>query len=347
MAKSTHKFEIHASRLFYSWLNDQNASLAFTTYQFGKIFLIGTISDGSISISERTFNRPMGIGYREGQVWLSTLYQLWKLENFLDPGEDSDGHDALFVPVVGYTTGDIDIHDIHVRKDNTPIFVATRFNCLATLGERFSFKPFWRPSFIDRIAAEDRCHLNGMAVQDDQPRYVSCVGPSNIAEGWRDHRQNGGLIIDVSSNEVVADGLSMPHSPRIFDGQLWILQAGTGEFGKIDIHSGNFEPVCFCPGFVRGLNFIGNYAVIGMSKPRENRTFNGLALNERMELEGIQPKCALYIVNLKTGDIEHMLEMENIEELYDVAILPRIKNPAALGFKTDEIRRCIRPEKQI
>lgn len=284
------KLEITGSRLFMSWLGSQNASLAFTTYQAGKLFLIGTNNDGSMSIFERTFNRPMGLCATNDQLWLSSLFQLWRFQDFLEPGQVSDGYDALYVPVSGHTTGDIDIHDIHIQGNNKPVFVATRFNCLATLGSRFSFKPVWRPPFVDRLAAEDRCHLNGMATENDEPRYVTCVAKSNMAEGWRDHRADGGLIIDVKTNETVAGGLSMPHSPRLYREKLWILQAGTGEFGYVDLKTGVFEMICFLPGFARGLSFIGDYAVIGLSKPRHNKTFNGLQLNERLKTEGAEAK---------------------------------------------------------
>jgi uncharacterized protein (TIGR03032 family) len=343
--KDKPSLEITGSRLFMTWLSSQNASLAFSTYQAGKLFLIGVKNDSTMSVFERTFNRSMGLAVTKGQLWLSSLYQLWRFQDFLEPEQLSDGYDALYVPVVGHTTGDIDIHDIHIKEDNTPLFVATRFNCLATLSSRYSFEPVWRPPFIDRIAAEDRCHLNGMATENDEPRYVTCVAKSNMAEGWRDHRADGGLIIDVKTDEIVASELSMPHSPRLYRDKLWILQAGTGEFGYINLETGVFEAICFLPGFARGLSFIGDYAVIGLSKPRHNKTFNGLQLNERLKTEGAQAKCAVYVVNLNTGDVEHMLEVEGVvQELYDIAIIPGVKRPKALGFKSDEIRFAVRPE---
>jgi uncharacterized protein (TIGR03032 family) len=344
------QLELTGSRLFTVWLTGQKASLAFTTYQAGKLFMIGLKPDGSLSVFERTFDRCMGIGVQGRQLWMSSLYQLWRFENFLDPGEQQNGYDAVYVPVAGHTTGDIDIHDIHAGGDEgngkQPIFVATRFNCLATLAERGSFRPVWHPPFIDRIAAEDRCHLNGMATDDaGKPAYVTCVGATNVAEGWRDHRRSGGGVIDVASGDTVATGLSMPHSPRLHNGKLWLLQTGTGEFGHIDLATGAFEPLCFLPGFARGVSFIGDYAVIGLSRPRENRTFDGLVLNERLAKAGISPRCALCIVNLKTGDMEHSLEIEGVvQELYDVAVLPDVIRPMALGFKTDEIRFMVRPE---
>lgn len=338
-------FEINGSRLFTSWLAAQSSSIAFTTYQAGKLFLIGLNADGGLSVFERTFDRCMGLGVGQNRLWMSSLYQLWRFENFQDPGGAQDGYDATFVPVAGHTTGDIDVHDIHVQTDGRPIFVATRFNCLASLSETGSFRPVWRPPFIDRLAAEDRCHMNGMAADDTGARFVTCVGRTNIAEGWRDHRRDGGVLVDVASNEIVSHGLSMPHSPRLHQGRLWMLQTGTGEFGEIDMQTGAFRPVCFLPGFARGLSFVGNYAVIGISRPRENRTFEGLVLNERLEREGVQPKCTICVVNLTTGDVEHSLTMEGVvQELYDVAMLPDVVRPRALGFRTEEIRFFVKPD---
>lgn len=339
------KLVLTGSRLFSPWLAGQGASIAFTTYQAGKVFFIGTKPEGGLSIFERTFPRSMGLGVGpRGEIWLASLYQIWRFENFLDEGEAKDGYDAVYVPVAGHTTGDIDIHDIHCRGDGAPVFVATRFNCLATIAARGSFEVLWKPKFIDRLAAEDRCHLNGYAVEKGRPRYVTCVAESNVVDGWRDRRRDGGVVIDVDSGETVAGGFSMPHSPRLHGGDLWMVQSGTGEFGRVDVKTGKFEPICFLQGFARGLAFLGDHALIGVSRPRENRTFDGLALGERLEKEGVSPSCHIAAVNLKTGDIEHKLMIEGVvEELYDVAVLPGVRRPMALGFKSDEIRFAVKP----
>ena len=342
--KEEPKLALTGTRLFVPWMSQARVSLAFTTYQAGKVFLIGTKPDGSFSVFERTFPRSMGLGVDGQTLWLASLYQLWRFENFVEPGQTTDGFDALYVPVSGHTTGDIDIHDIHAGPGGRPIFVATLFNCLATLDERNSFVPLWMPRFIDRLAAEDRCHLNGLAMDGQRPAFVTCVGTGNVAESWRDRRRDGGVVIDVASGEVIASGLSMPHSPRLHNGALWLIQAGTGEFGRVDLASGRFQPVCFLPGFARGLAFAGDHAVVGVSRPRENRTFEGLPLNERLAAERVEPQCRICIVNLKTGDVEHQLMIEGVvQELYDVAILPGIVRPKMLGFRSDEIRFAIRP----
>lgn len=339
------KLEFNGSRLFTAWLKGAQASLVVSTYQAGKVFLLGMRQDGRLSVFERTFERPMGLGISTGRFWMSALNQLWRFENFLEPGEIRDGYDALYVPVTGHTTGDIDIHDIHEDADGSPIFVATRFNCLATLAERGSFREVWRPPFISKLAAEDRCHLNGLAMQAGKPAFVTCLSRSNVFEGWREKRRDGGVVLDVASGEVVVAGLSMPHSPRLHQGTLYMLQAGTGEFGRVDQASGRFEPICFLPGFARGLSFAGDHAVIGLSRPRENRTFEGLALNERLLREDAAAQCAICVVNLRTGDIEHRLEIRGIvEEIYDVVVMPNVIRPMALGFRTEEIRFAVRPE---
>lgn len=336
------RLEITPSRQLASWLAEQRASLAFTTYQTGKLFLIGLNPDGRLSVFERTFSRCMGLCIDGNSLWMSTLYQLWRFENALAPGQLHDGYDRLFVPQVGYTTGDLDVHDVAVDAGGRPVFVNTLFSCLATVSDRHSFVPLWRPPFISRLAAEDRCHLNGLAMADGSPRYASAVAQSDAADAWRESRANGGCIIDVPASRVVAEGLSMPHSPRLRNGKLWMLNSGTGEFGQIDIGRGAFEPVAFCPGYARGLCFVGDFAVIGLSKARANKTFSGLALDRNLAARRSEARCGLLVVDLRSGDIVHWLWFDGlVEELYDVVALPGVRHPMAVGFKTDEIRRII------
>lgn len=232
------------------------------------MFFVGLKPDGALSIFERTFPRSMGMGVgRDGALWMSSPFQMWRFRNFLDPGQVKDGFDAVYVPVTGHTTGDIDIHDIHTDELDGPVFVATRFNCLASLTDEGSFKVRWKPPFIDRIAAEDRCHLNWFAAEDGVPKYVTCVAKTNVLDGWREHRREGGMVLDIESGEAVVTGLSMPHSPRLHNGKLWLIQTGTGEFGHIDMKTGKFEAACFLQGFARGVTFLGDHAIVGVPPP--------------------------------------------------------------------------------
>lgn len=341
--------ELNASRQFTAWLFEQNLSLAFTTYQAGKLFFIGCQPNSNLSVFERTFERCMGLYAHHNSLYMSSLYQLWRFENIIQPGQNYQGYDALYLPQVGYVTGDLDIHDIAISsaENQDPnlqkiIFFNTLFSCLATISETHSFVPLWQPSFISKLAAEDRCHLNGLAMRQGKPKYVSAVSQSDMAEGWREHRANGGCIIDVESNEIVLEGLSMPHSPRWYQDKLWLLNSGTGDFGFADLARGVFEPVAFCPGYLRGCTFHGDFAVVGISQPRHNKTFSGLALDEKLRQKHATPRCGLLVIDLRSGDIVHSLQIEGVVlELYDVVVLPEVRRPMAIGFKSDEIRRLV------
>jgi uncharacterized protein (TIGR03032 family) len=323
-------------------LAEQRVSLALTTYLAGRLFLIGVTPDGRLSVFNRTFRRCMGLCAQGDTVYLSTLYQLWRLENSVATGQRHDGYDRVFVPRLAYTTGDLDIHDIGVDRAGQPVFVNTLFSCLATVSARYSFAPVWRPPFISKLAAEDRCHLNGLAMDAGEPRYATAVSRSDVADGWRDHRRAGGVVVDVQSDAVVLDGLSMPHSPRLYRDRLWLLESGTGHLGYADLARGRFEPIAFCPGYARGLAFVGDFAVVAVSGARRDRTFSGLPLDTNLVARRAEARCGLLVIDLRTGDAVHWLRVTGvIEELYDVALLPGVQRPMALGFQTDHIQRII------
>ncbi len=338
------KIEMNASRQFVPWMLEHKLSLAFTTYQTGKLFLIGLQPpDGRLSVFERTFERCMGLCSHNDSLYMSNLYQIWRFNNIVPTGQDANGYDRLYVPQASWVTGDVDAHDMAVDKNGRLIFVNTLFSCLATVDGENSFTPLWKPPFISKLAAEDRCHLNGLAMDAGTPRFVTAVSSTDVHEGWRQHRIDGGVVIDVASGETVASGFSMPHSPRMHNGKLWLLDSGNGDFGCVDIDTGKFEAVAFCPGYARGLAIHGDYALIGLSSPRgENKTFQGLPLDDRLEKAGVSAHCAIYVINLITGDVVHSLSISGVvEELYDVVALPGVIRPSALGFKSDEIRRTL------
>src|SRR5262249_22892108 len=292
------KFALTASRGFPEWLAQLGASLALSTYQAGKLFLIGVRPDGRLSVFERTFARCMGIGVSADarSLLLATHYQLLRLDNVVPEGASYGDNDALYAPHAAWITGDVDAHDVAFMADGRPAFVNTRFSCVATVSDGYSFRPLWRPPFIGRLAAEDRCHLNGLALDDGRPRYVTCVAAADVAEGWRERRADGGLLIDIASDAVLLCGLSMPHSPRLHDGKLWLLNSGTGELGFCERASARFEPVAFCPGYARGLALAGAYAIVGLSRARENRTFADLPLDRALAARGLEPRCGLVVI---------------------------------------------------
>jgi uncharacterized protein (TIGR03032 family) len=342
--KPPEAFALTTSRGFTGWLARAGGAIAFTTYQAGKLFLLGLKPDGKLAVFERSFARCMGLGVSPDarSLLLATHYQLYRFDNALPPGQLQDTHDAVYVPRLAWITGDLDIHDVAFGPGGRPEFVNTLFGCVAEASDGWSFRPIWRPPFISKLAAEDRCHLNGLAMENDRPRYVTAVSRSNVADGWRDRRADGGIVIDMDSNAIVCEGLSMPHSPRLHRGRLWLLNSGTGELGTVDPASRSFSALAFCPGYARGLAFAGDRALVGLSLARENRTFSGLALDGALKQNGAEARCGMLVIDTQSGDTTEWLRLEGVvRELYDVAVLPGVRNPSALGFKTDEITRVI------
>lgn len=338
-----------ASPGLVDWMGRLHVSLAVTTYQAGRLMLLGRKPDGGLRAHERIIEQCQGLWTDGTTLWASSKSILWRFRNDLAPGEQTDqGADRRFVPREGRVTGNLDIHDIAMGDVGDggvgPVFVATAFNCLATISDDHSFRDLWRPPFISGLVGEDRCHLNGLAMDGSKPVYVSAVSRSDVADGWRERRRDGGVIVDIASGEIVATGLSMPHSPRLYDGTLWVLNSGRGEFGTIDPATGAFTAVAFCPGYARGLAFVGRYAVIGLSRPRRNQTFEGLELDARLADKDASARCGLLVVDLESGLTVEWLRFEHtIDELYDVAVLPGVTQAEAVGFRGDDIERVAAP----
>lgn len=337
------RFGLTASGGFTQWLAGIGGSLALTTYQAGKLLFLSSDAAGGVSLFERDFPRCMGLAVGEGarSFALATQFQLYRFNNIVDP--DAEGaFDAAYVPHVAWTTGSVDAHDVGIDADGRPLFVSTLYSCIATVSDTRNFRPVWTPPFVSELAAEDRCHLNGMAMADGRPAYATAVARTDVKDGWREHRMDGGVVIDIASEEIVVDGLTMPHSPRLRDGRLWVLNSGAGEFGLVDPKRGRFDAIAFCPGYARGLAFAGRFAIVGLSGPRENDAFGGLALDAALAARGKKPFCGLVVIDLVRGAIVEWARIEGgVKELYDVAFLPGILRPSAVGFRTDEIKQRV------
>ncbi len=317
--------------------------LALTSYQSGLFYLIGrNPARGGLNVHQTPVARPMGLApAADGSLWLAAGLHIIRFVNVLDPDQRANQiFDACYVPRTVHVTGDLDAHDLGIDAAGRPVFVNTRFNCLARLSDRYSFEDVWRPPFISALVDEDRCHLNGMAMRDGAPGYVTAVSRSDTIDGWRDRRADGGVVIDVGTGEVVCDGLSMPHSPRLHQGRLWVLNSGAGELGYVDRPEaggkGSFEPVAFCPGFLRGLAFRGRHAFVGLSKPRYQR-FEGLALDRRLTETDSEPWCGVQVIDLETRSCVDWFRIDGrVSELYDLAVIPGAACPMAVGPGTPE-----------
>jgi len=311
---------------FLDILNKLDVAVAVTSYQSGQVYLLGRNPRGGLMVNHQVFPKAMGLAPVEDGFLLATAHQIHRFQNVLKPNQRAqEVFDKCYVPRQSFHTGALDAHDVGLGADGLPVFVNTRFNCLAVPDAIHSFKEVWRPPFVSALIDEDRCHLNGMAMNEAAaPAYVTAVSRSDTVDGWRDRRGSGGVVVDVADNSVVVEGLSMPHSPRLHQGRLWVLDSGEGRLGWIDPSASDpvFTPLCFCPGFARGLALTDRYAFVGLSKPRYHR-FEGLGLDRRLEETDSAPWCGLQVIDLEAGSVAAWFRIDGkTSELYDVALLP-------------------------
>ena len=326
-----------------SVLDDLGASLFVTAHQSGKLAVVRA-SEGRLRMLPRTFDRPKGLAVDPQRLAIATKWQIWTLYNSPQVAtkmKDAD-YDACFLPRTSRVTGAIDVHEIAFGTSadgtrNEIWAVNTLFSCLCTLDPQYSFVPRWRPPFVSRVSRQDRCHLNGVAMADGRPKYVTALGETDAPEGWRSAKADGGCIIDVESGDTIVRGLSMPHSPRIHDGRLWALESGRGRLLCVDPTNGRHEVVAQLQGYLRGLAFADRLAFVGRSRIRENKVLGGMPLADGDD----ERRCGVSVIQIDTGKTIAFLEFEgDVTEIFDVQILRGIRFPAVIGLKKETIERA-------
>ena len=322
-------------------------SIAVSTYQAGKLIFLSPKDENSLVQLPRAFDNVMGIAlFPEGmKLALACRDQIIVFSGSRElashypkaPGT----YDVLYMPRVTYHTGTLDIHDLSAGPREELYAVNTLFSCIVRVDGTHNFIPYWIPPFIDRLASEDRCHLNGMAFSRGVPRYVTAFNRGNSQQSWREDITRTGIVMDVESNEVICENLAMPHSPRLFNDELYLLLSATGELIRLDTISGKYDIVLRVKGFVRGMSMHSDYLFIGLSKLRKNSsTFGKLpfAANAR--------EAGILVVHLPTGAIAGQINWVNsLDEIYDVQVIPDILRPNIMNTSSpDHLAGLMIPE---
>lgn len=305
-----------------------NCTLVISTYKASKLIFISSNGNKLLQLPKH-LKRPMGIHFKNDKMVVATFNEVLVFVNsqklVKNYPNNPEKYDALFMPRSLYYTGDIDIHDIYLGEDGI-LAVNTLFSCIVKIDENYSFTPIWKPPFITELFPNDRCHLNGMCLENGKPAYVSLLGLYNEKEGWRKTIMNGGLVIDIRNNNILLDNLPMPHSPRIYDGELYVLLSATGQLMKYNFQSKE-KVLIELPGFARGMTECRDYLFIGLSKIRETNTvFKNLAVADKSTNAGV---VIVYKPTLTI--IGQILYEDTVEEIYDVQVLPNITKPCLVA----------------
>lgn len=311
---------------FPKLLHGLGACLLVTTYQAGKLVVLRADGD-VINTHFRNFNTPMGLAADTNRLALGTRSEIIEFRNMPAVAhrlQQPPRHDAVYLARRGHITGAIDIHEMDWDANGDLWFVNTLFSTLCSLDASHSFVPRWRPAFISGYAPEDRCHLNGLGMRDGQLRYLTALGESNSAQGWRENKTNGGVLMDSTINETITRGLAMPHSPRWHDGRLWLLESGRGALVVVDPQTGEKSDVVRLPGFVRGLAFLGKVAFVGLSRLREKHPFGEIDI----ATEDGDRQCGIWAVHIDTGQILGLLKFTGgVQEIFAVSAISGVRFP--------------------
>lgn len=286
------------------WSALLDISLIVSTYWGNQVFVI---ADGKLS--KVGSDRPKGIYYKSPWLKIATWNNIWTFREYTSvdiTSQISGEHDTVFLPKKFEETGDIGSREIAGES-----IAASKLSCLVTLDDYYSVRPIWKPKWIDRVVAEDRCHVNGIALDKNFGLgYVTALGINNKKDGWRTEPA-GGCVIDAKTGLVIVDNLRMPHSPRLYQEQLWVCDSMRGELSIIDVKTKKRHPFVKFPEFVRGLAFWGDRAIVGLSQMRYTKL--GWAAGPG--------QCGLAAVNLNTAKIEAILPLD-ANEVFDVQVLP-------------------------
>lgn len=320
---------------FANLLHQLKSSITISTYQAGKVIFISAKNDRELIQFLRSFKKAMGLALTGQRLGIATQDEIVIYSN--SPGQARNfparpnQYDTLYIPRAKYFTGELDIHDIQFTKQGI-LAVNTRFSCVSIIDDEFSFKEVWRPSFIKELQPRDFCHLNGMVVVDDKPKYLTALGSTSTEKGWRASKANGGILIDAASQEFILQHLPMPHSPRLYKEGLFVLLSATGELVRVDVEKGSYEVIYRFDGFVRGMDRIGDFLFIGLSKLRTTSVAFG-----DLPIAAHSPVCGVAAFHLPSGKMIGTLKYETtVEEIYEVRVLPNSIRPAIMSIEKNE-----------
>lgn len=315
-----------ATESFTDVLAQIHASLLVSAPGAGAVAILRRGGQG-LNTHLAALERPTGMAARDGMLAIATPAGIAEHRDVPLARNRLTGNirrDACFVPRRFQQTGDLGMGELAFAGEELWL-VATRFSCLATLDDEHSFVPRWRPPFVTEIAAEDRCHLNGLCVVGDEVRYVTALGATDSPGGWRERVADGGVVIDVRDGRTVASGLALPCSPRWHRDRLWVLLAPEGALATVDLGSGTVDTVAHVPGFARGLAFHDSLAFVGVSAVR------GAPESDQ--------QCGVWVIDLATGTTVAFAKFtRGIDTVADVQILPAIAFPEIISAGSDAAR---------
>lgn len=263
------------------------------------------------NLVEVPIQRPMGMGFTDDGLYLGSRYGISWFDRIYYNKEDKWLYRQDLTKYLGF----IDCHELVIFNEQ-PIFANTLFSCLASVALTHDFSIFYQPGFIKNIIPEDHSHLNGIALENGLPRYITCFSPNNRPgfKSWKDKPLTG-CVWDLVSDRPVIDNLALPHSPRIIDGDLFVCDSGRG---RVLRRSGDeLEAIANLRSFTRGMIATDDYIIVATSKIREN------ACNPQIDKSLLtENKCGIHFCDRHNFKLVESYYFEDKKEIFDFQLIP-------------------------
>jgi uncharacterized protein (TIGR03032 family) len=266
--------------------------------------------DGQVRIVVQRLPGPMGLAIDGERLAIGCATDVRVMVDVSGPGDD----ERWFMPAGVRLLGAVSIHDLAWDDDGALWFTNTLFSTVCSIGE-VGFQPRWRPAFIpDEAAAVDACHLNGMAFDGRHVRFATALAATGEANGWRRQGPDAGVLLD-DRGEVLLDGLSLPHSPLLHDGRLFLLESGRG---RLRAGASAETTLAEFDGVTRGLAAAGDRLFIGQSPVRASSGATTEVLSRRFPRKQASTVLACDL----RGNRVASLALPFISEISSVHVVP-------------------------
>lgn len=303
-------------------MQELGISLMLTSYTSGRVFVFGYRQESdSIVQSGFRIKKPAGIAKSGCLLAIAgdNGVTVFRYDARLAHPQNNELYRSVFYPVREFKTYHLNLHDLAFTRQGL-VGVCTGQNCLGQIDntDYLQYRSLWQPDFIGNFSFSDCCHLNGMATDEQgQIRYVTAFSQSSSNESWRERAGLGtGLVIDVQTQAHVATGLSMPHSPRWYQGRLYYLNSAAEQLYCFDPLTGQNQLLLQAEGFLRGMDFYQHYAFIGISRLRKTSSFGFLPIANRVIKPGF-----IIVDLLKQEIVGDVVLPEGVDEVFDLKLL--------------------------
>jgi uncharacterized protein (TIGR03032 family) len=200
---------------------------------------------------------------------------------------------------------------------------AVGHNAVVRLPAAGGYEHVWWPRVVDTPTGPDTrrnyIQLNSIAAGASLADSYFSASSDTVSARRPGHRNypvdRRGVVFSGRTREVVARGLTRPHSARLRDGAVWIDNSGYGEVGPIV--DGRFEPLARLPGWTRGLRLLGRVVFVGVSRviPRFRTYAPGLDVRRSL--------CGVFALDASSGDVLGSCTWAYGNQVFAVEVVPR------------------------